>query len=207
MSASAKKMPPEYFVALVRKLPEPAPNNASVAAPPKASPAPASFFGNCISTKTTRMAQSITIITLSTMIRNNDISVLNRIFNYIGKAAGFERGPAYQRAINVGLAHQLAGIGRLDASTILDAHLLGNAIVKHFRQHAANKRMGILRLLGRGRLPGADGPNRLISQDRLRHLVLGQSSQAAANLRIQHLFGLVRLAFRQSLADAHNRLQ
>jgi hypothetical protein len=59
--ARPKNMPAAYLVILVRTLPEPAPNRASVAPLPKASPAPASFFGSCSSTSRTRMTQSINI--------------------------------------------------------------------------------------------------------------------------------------------------
>ena len=44
--ARAKNTPATYFVILVSALPEPAPNSASAAPPPNASPAPASFFGS-----------------------------------------------------------------------------------------------------------------------------------------------------------------
>src|SRR5438094_207592 len=43
-----RKIVAVYFVIFVRALPEPAPKSASVAPPPKATPAPASFFGNWI---------------------------------------------------------------------------------------------------------------------------------------------------------------
>ena len=45
--AAPKNIPAEYLVMVVRALPEPAPKSASVAAPPNAMPAPASFLGNC----------------------------------------------------------------------------------------------------------------------------------------------------------------
>src|SRR5439155_18915349 len=45
-SANPRNTPAQYLVILVSAVPEPAPNKASVAAPPKAMPAPASFLGN-----------------------------------------------------------------------------------------------------------------------------------------------------------------
>src|SRR5213596_3258396 len=44
--ASPRNSPAQYLVILVSAVPEPAPNKASVAAPPKAMPAPASFLGS-----------------------------------------------------------------------------------------------------------------------------------------------------------------
>lgn len=61
MMARAKNMPAQYLVILVRTLPEPAPNRASVAPLPKANPAPASFLGSCSSTRRTRRTQSTNI--------------------------------------------------------------------------------------------------------------------------------------------------
>ena len=45
-SDSPRNVAEVYFVILVSALPDPAPKSASVVPPPKARPAPASFFGN-----------------------------------------------------------------------------------------------------------------------------------------------------------------
>src|SRR5581483_7474717 len=58
-STSAKKAMAVYLVNLVSAVPEPAPNNASVAPPPKATPTPASFLGNWISTSKPSKRQSM----------------------------------------------------------------------------------------------------------------------------------------------------
>src|SRR5208283_2171185 len=49
--ARTKNPPAKYLVILVNTVPDPAPKSASVAAPPKAKPAPASFFGSCMRTR------------------------------------------------------------------------------------------------------------------------------------------------------------
>jgi hypothetical protein len=59
ISDSAKKMVAEYFVIFVKALPVPAPNKASVAAPPNAVPIPASFLGNWIRINRIRNKQLI----------------------------------------------------------------------------------------------------------------------------------------------------
>ena len=62
--ATLKNIPAEYLVMVVRALPDPAPNRASVAAPPKAMPAPASFLGSCSNTRNTSKTQSKNINTV-----------------------------------------------------------------------------------------------------------------------------------------------
>src|ERR1017187_10792424 len=100
---------------------------------------------------------------------------LDRVLNYVRKTARFKPRPAPQGAIHVRLAYQLAGVGRLDAPTILDSDAPGNSFVEHLPQHTPDEGMGLLRLRRRGGLAGADGPDRLISDDGLRHLVFAQS--------------------------------
>ena len=56
--AAPKNIPAEYFVMVVSALPEPAPKSASVAAPPNAMPAPASFLGNCSKIKSISTMES-----------------------------------------------------------------------------------------------------------------------------------------------------
>ena len=66
----------------------------------RSTPAPASFFGSCISTSRVNTRQSSTIATLNKIIKNN---ILNRILDYIRKAPGFQRSTTHERAVNVGL--------------------------------------------------------------------------------------------------------
>ena len=64
-----KKIAVAYFVILVSAFPLPAPKSASVAAPPKAWPIPASFLGNCTRTSSVKNKQSITKTTVKKPIR------------------------------------------------------------------------------------------------------------------------------------------
>ena len=70
---SSRKMTVAYFVILVSALPLPAPKSASVAAPPKAWPMPASFLGNCTNTSRISNKQSIT----SSAVSNPIIQIIN----------------------------------------------------------------------------------------------------------------------------------
>src|SRR6185369_4124870 len=66
ISAKATKIIVAYLVILVSALPEPAPNKASAAPPPNASPAPASFLGNCTKISKINNRQLSTRIKVST---------------------------------------------------------------------------------------------------------------------------------------------
>ena len=69
------KKPAEYLVMLLMALPDPAPNKASVAPPPKATPAPASFFGIWINTRRIRNRQFKTRINVKNPINKLIIQI------------------------------------------------------------------------------------------------------------------------------------
>src|ERR1051326_8666783 len=105
------------------------------------------------------------------------VSSLYGVPHDVRKTPVFQGRPADERAIHVRLAHQFAGIPRLHAATILDAHAPRNRLVEQFRDQPPEEGVGVLRLLRGGRLARADGPDRLVSYDRLGHLVLDQPGQ------------------------------
>src|ERR1043165_5687364 len=109
-----------------------------------------------------RSTQSNTIITVNNPIKKpitlNLIS--NRVFDYISKAARFKRSSAHQSAVHIRLAHQLPGVGRFDAATILNPDTPGNRLVEGGGQDLANERVSFLGLRGRGCFAGANRPNR-----------------------------------------------
>ena len=129
-SASTKKMTAQYLVILVSALPEPAPNSASAAPPPKAMPAPASFFGSCISTSRINNRQLSDQQNRQNSNDKTHSNRLNRIFDDVSKTSRFQRRAAHQRAVHVRLAHQFPGVGRLDAAAVLDADFSGRGFVE-----------------------------------------------------------------------------
>src|SRR5687767_3482760 len=124
-----------YLVIFVSALPLPAPKRASVAAPPKAWPMPASFLGNCTRTSSIKNRQSKIRNTVKIpIIHIIYVTLSNRVFDYISKTPIFKRSATYQSPVNVRQAHQFAGITRLDAATILDANVPRNRFIEHFDQ-------------------------------------------------------------------------
>src|SRR5262249_49176946 len=78
--------------------------------------------------------------------------MLNGIFDDVSKPSCLQRSTADESTIHVRLAHQFLGVGRLDASAILDAYLFRSSVVEHFRKYSANESVRVLRLLGRSGL-------------------------------------------------------
>ena len=64
--------------------------------------------------------------------------------------------------------------------------------------------MGFLGLLGRGRVPGSDGPNGFIGQNNLLGVLGFPAGQASVQLRSQNLFGPVRFSLGQGFSHADN---
>ncbi len=86
-----------------------------------------------------------------------------------GELVGVEAGPADQGAVDVGLGHQLGGVGRLHRAAVLDAHRRRRpSSPTRSRDHVADERAHGLGVLGRGGAAGADGPDRLVGDDRAR---------------------------------------
>src|SRR5437762_416668 len=79
------------------------------------------------------------------------------------------------------------------AAAILNRKRSGRFLAEHFADSAAEEGVGLLRLLRRGGLTGADGPDRLIGKHHLRQVVRGQSREAAGQLRLHYHLGPVRL--------------
>ena len=122
------------------------------------------------------------------------------------KTPQFQGSPAHQGPIDIRLAHQFSGIGRLDAAAILNADAFGHRLVKQLRQAAADEGMDVLRLLGRRVAARADGPDRFIGQDRFFHLFFAQPGQTALQLSGDDTFGLAGFAFGERFAYTNDWL-
>ena len=83
----------------------------------------------------------------------------------------------------------------------------GNRLIEHRRKLFADEHVRVLRLVGRGVLPGADGPDRFVGNNGFLHLADRQSGQTLAQLRPHHQFRPARFALRQCFAHANDRLE
>src|SRR5579859_818826 len=75
-----------------------------------------------------------------------------------------QRGAPDQPTIYVRLREQVRSIGRFDTSAVKQSGQTGNHSIFFF-ELATDERMDLLRLLRRGGMPGADGPDGLVRDD------------------------------------------
>jgi len=87
------------------------------------------------------------------------------------------------------------------------AHRPGNLFIVAIFHDLAKVEMDFLGLFGRGDLAGADGPDRLVGDHDLAHLLGRKPGQRAVELAADHFGGLARLALLQQLPDADDRRQ
>ncbi len=85
---------------------------------------------------------------------------------------GLEGRATDEEAVDVGTLCELLGVVRLDGPAVDDAEVSGHLDAGRLGQEPAQLGVGLLRLLRRGRAPGADGPHRLV-RDHQPRVVLG----------------------------------
>src|ERR1044072_634018 len=79
-----------------------------------------------------------------------------------------QRGSAHQRAVDVGLRHDLRDVPGLHGTPVLDADSVGGLLGVQLGELAADRRADLLRVVGAADLAGADGPDPLVGDhDRL----------------------------------------
>ena len=74
--------------------------------------------------------------------------LIARGFDDLSKTPRVEAGAADEGAVDVGLAHEFAGILRFHAAAVLNPDSLGRGLIGHFAQDVSNERVRFLCLLG-----------------------------------------------------------
>jgi len=98
------------------------------------------------------------------------------------EVVGLEAGTADQGTVNVSLGHQALDVIRLDTAAIEDAHGIGRRLTEQACQQAADEGVHLLRLGVAGGLSGTNRPDRLVGDDRLGQLVIGEAGQSTFQL-------------------------
>ena len=117
-----------------------------------------------------------------------------------------EAGAADEHAVDVRLRHEHVDVGGLDAAAVEDAHAVGG-VAEALAHLAAAERHRLLRLLGRGRDAGADGPDGLVGDGDVGELGGADLGEAGVELAADLALGLAALALLERLAAAEDRPQ
>src|SRR5580765_2467828 len=125
--------------------------------------------------------------------------------HYGSEVAGVEAGAADQRAVDVGLGHQLRRVVGLDRAAVEDADRVSRAPA--YAKGVADEGAGLLRLLGRRGAAGADRPDRLVGDHGARDRAAIDAGQVRLKLLLEHCIGLPGIACILALADAEDWLQ
>src|SRR5207302_2796259 len=88
-----------------------------------------------------------------------------------GTGVGVQARPADEGAVDVVLGQQVRRVGRRHRAPVLDAESGGHLLARVLGDRVSYGAAHALRVLGRGVLPGADGPDRLVGDHQLTHLV------------------------------------
>src|SRR5581483_9897504 len=83
----------------------------------------------------------------------------------LGEVVRFERRPADEGPVDLGLGHEGGDVARLDAAAVLDADGRRRALAGEAGHHRPDGPDRLVGVLGGGVAPGADGPDRLVGDD------------------------------------------
>src|SRR5262245_2982140 len=189
-------------VSLVRKLPAPRPPNI-VAPPPPPNTAPTCApLPRWSRTTAIRQLQTKTCRTVTTTLIRSLSSLLER--DDPGECRGVEARAAHERAVDIGLRHQLVDVLGLHRPAVLDPDPVPRSAEP--RAHAlAHERVHLLGGLRRRGPAGADRPDRLVGDHELGRARLGHQREAARELAGHDVDRAAGLALLERLADAHDR--
>ena len=115
-----------------------------------------------------------------------------------------ERGAADEAAVDVGLGEELLRVGRLAGAAVEDRGVVRDGLVEEAGEDFADVGVDLLGLGRRGGLAGADGPDGLIGDDDLLHVLGGEVLEDGLGLGGANGEVLAGLALVEVLADAED---
>src|SRR2546427_162928 len=120
---------------------------------------------------------------------------------------GLQARAADERTVDVRPAEQIGGVLRFARPAVLDAHRGGDLKAGELPQQSTDLAVHFLRLSGRCRLPGADGPDGLVGDGAPADRIGLQTGEYAAHLAGNHFPRPVRVALLERLADADDGME
>src|SRR4029079_18180362 len=153
-----------------------------------------------------RLDRSVTVITNSVGHSVRPL-FLSRGFDDLGETARVETGTTDEGAVNVGLAHEFAGILRFYTAAVLNPYAVSGFVISHFAQGMPNERVRFLCLLGGCVPPCAARPNRFVRDHAFLHFFRLETSDTASQLHRQYFFHVAFVALIECFADANDWTQ
>src|SRR5262245_3193152 len=121
------------------------------------------------------------------------------------EVVGIERGAADEGAVDIRHRHEVGDVARLHTAAVEDANRAGGLLVEHVPQRGADDGDGRVGVLGGGVATGADGPDRLVGDDREGRAGGAHAGERSADLAVDPLVGVSRFALLERLPHAHDR--
>src|SRR6201996_1385060 len=112
-----------------------------------------------------------------------------------GEGLGDEAGAADERAVDVGLSHELADVFRLDGAAVEDARSFGGELAATKGELVTDDAVRFFGDVGCGCGAGTDGPHGFVGDDEAVSFGGGDVLQSDANLAADGLFGAALFAF------------
>jgi hypothetical protein len=136
---------------------------------------------------------------------------VREVFLYVGLQTGVDNvdegrlqaGTANQETVDIGLLGQLAAVLLADGATVDDADVLRGLGGDVVAEPLADGGVDLLGLLGGSDLAGADGPDRLVGNDDLLPLLLGELLGDGSKLPSNDVDGLAGLTLLCSVSLLH----
>ena len=120
---------------------------------------------------------------------------------------GLEGRAADEAAVHIGLGQQLLGVLGVHGAAVLDGDGPGHPRAVKAPDDGADAGADLGGLPGGGGAAGADGPDGLIGDDALAHLLRGYAGQGALHLEGNELQGHAHIPLLQALAHADDGVQ
>src|SRR5450432_1378898 len=119
----------------------------------------------------------------------------------------FKTGPTYQSAIDVRMSNEFADVARGDAATVKNTQGSSCLLPIHLAIEATNEMDHFASALDRSRSTSANSPDWFISDNDLVCMLRREVREAALDLSMNYLVGLIGFILCKVFADADNRAQ
>ena len=122
----------------------------------------------------------------------------------LDEVVGLEGGAADEAAVDVGLGEELLGVGGLAGAAVEDRGVVGDGLAEQAGEDVADVGVDLFGLGRSGGLAGADGPDGLVGDDDLLHILGAEVGEDGLGLVFDDLEVLAGFALVKVLSDAED---